>query len=197
METCERSARVPDEDLVGRCREGEEEAFSWLYERYRQRVLRTACRILRDPDEAQDAAQEIFFKVHRALTEWDPGKGSLSTWLFRLASNHAVDRFRMMRRRLRSQVPAFPDDLVLSRHSLVDDVPTPYYALMNKEKIDALRRCIRALPPLQKRLFILRYLHGMKLGEIAQSEHRSLATVKGLLFRSTHQVRRMLRNRLI
>lgn len=93
------SGDFPDKDLVQRCRDGEEEAFSELYRRYRCRVLSAAYRILRDVQEAQDATQEIFLKVHRALPGWDPERSRLSTWLYRLASNHAVDRWRSQSRR--------------------------------------------------------------------------------------------------
>ena len=62
---------LPDEDLVHRCRQGEDDAFTMLYDRYRRRVLLTAYRIIRNPEDARDATQEIFLKAYLSLRQWD------------------------------------------------------------------------------------------------------------------------------
>jgi RNA polymerase sigma-70 factor (ECF subfamily) len=182
----------PDEDLVQRCRDGEEDAFSELYRRYRCRVLSAAYRILRDPQEAQDATQEIFLKVHRALPGWEPGRSRLSTWLYRLASNHAVDRWRVQSRR-RQIFPAgqrgFAVHLPLR---VAGRVETPHDVLERKETAGRLQHCVDLLPISQRRVFILRHWHGLRLYEIARREGLHLGTVKSLLSRATQSVRRRL-----
>jgi RNA polymerase sigma-70 factor (ECF subfamily) len=179
----------PDEDLVRRWRGGEEEAFSLLYHRYRQPVLSTAYRIIRNPEEAQDATQEIFLKVYHALPGWDPGKSRLSTWLYRLAANHSIDRWRVQhRRRMWEGDTRGGDDGMLQRVAS-EPGAGPYSLLARKEMAGKLRRCIRSLPRLQRRFFVLRYLHGLRLDEIARREGRSIGTVKGLLFRACKNVR--------
>lgn len=183
----------PDEDLVTRTLGGEEEAFTQLYDRYRQRIHATVYRIIQDAAEAQDATQEVFVKLYRSLPEWNPGKARFSTWLYRLAANHAIDCWRVRRRRRESQPaeqperepgPARPsDELFLS----------PLGALEKKETIDQIRRCVDDLPELQKKIFLLRYFQDLKLEEIAEMEDCSLGTVKTSLFRATHAVRRAVR----
>ncbi len=176
---------LPDEDLVHRFRLGEDDAFAHLYARYRQRVLRTALRIVRNADDAQDATQEIFIKLYRALPGWDSGRARLSTWLYRMAANHAIDTWRARRRRMPPASSDFEPPC---------DARTPLVLLEQSEMAGEVLRCALQLPRLQKRLFLHRYFCGRPLEEIARREGRSLGTVKGLLHRATRTVRTRLRN---
>ena len=186
---------LPDEDLVRRCRSGEEDAFSQLYRRYRKPVLCTAYRIIRNAEDAQEATQEIFLKVYRSLAEWNPNKSKLSTWLYRLAANHAIDRWRTQQRRLRWEASG-PSESQDYRCHAADPRSEPLGVLERKEMASEIHRCTRRLPRLQQRLFILRHFYGFGLEEIARIEGRSLGTVKGLLFRAARTVRRRLTRRL-
>jgi RNA polymerase sigma-70 factor (ECF subfamily) len=193
----EEGSAVPDEILVERTLRGEEEAFRHLYERYRQPVFSTAYRIIRDHGEAQDATQEVFVKVYRAASSWNPRKAKFSTWLYRLASNHAIDCWRM-RRRHGEYRPA--ETLGSSGRRPGMEVSLdwlalcPERALEERERAAAIRRCVDALPRLQRRVFVLRHFMGLKLREIAEREGRPLATVKTSLYRATSLLRRELRN---
>jgi RNA polymerase sigma-70 factor (ECF subfamily) len=178
---------LPDEDLVFRFRAGDQDAFSHLYARYRRKVLMTAYRIVRNPDDAQDATQEIFLKLYRALPEWDSTRARLSTWLYRMAANHAIDCWRFQKKR-NPKVPPAEGSLSCAVRF------TPYSTLALREQLVEIERCIATLPSLQRRFFVLRYFHGMTLEEIAQSEGRSLGTVKGLLYRATRFVRRRVKS---
>ena len=183
---------VSDEDLVRRCCMGEPDAFSELYGRYRRRVLSTASRIIRNPEDAQDATQEIFLKMYRSISKWDPQRSQLSTWLYRMAANHAIDCWRVRHRRVKSEIAGDAGRTVANQLQDVDPQHAPQQVLENKELAGSVRRCIDALPQLQRRLFVLRHFHGLSLAGIAAAEHRSLGTVKGLLFRATRSVRRRL-----
>ena len=195
MESCTIALSLPDEDLVRRCRGGEEEAFSQLYQRYRRPVLSTAYRIIRNPDDAQEATQEIFLKVYRSLADWNPERSKLSTWLYRLAANHAIDRWRAQKRRLRRETPTDPSSGTFRRLSFADPRTGPQAMLEWKELTTEIRRCAQHLPSLQRRLFLLRHFCGLGLEEIAMTEGRSLGTVKGLLFRASQAVRHRLARR--
>ena len=175
-----------DEDLVERTLEGEEDAFSQLYDRYRGAVYATAYRITQNPEEAQDATQEIFIKLYRSLSGWDASKAKFSTWLYRLAANHAIDCWRSRRRRAESPLES---DEYLS--SVV--AGSQQRDLEHQEKVEEIRRCVSTLPDLQKKVFVLRYFQELKLEEIAKLEKCSLGTIKTSLFRATQAVRRRLR----
>jgi RNA polymerase sigma factor (sigma-70 family) len=183
------SAAIPDEDLVFRFRAGEEDAFSQLYTRYRQRVLATAYRIMRDPEDAQDAAQEIFLKIYHRLPEWNSERSSLSTWLYRLAANHAIDMWRARIRRCRHEVAVEHADLTAARITDETCSRTPLQYLEYEERRTVVRRWADSLPGLQRKLFFLRYFLGFSLEEIADAENRSIGTVKGSLFRAANSVK--------
>jgi RNA polymerase sigma-70 factor (ECF subfamily) len=183
---------VTDENLVESTLGGDENAFSQLYERYRRPVYSTVFRIMQNIDEAQDATQEIFVKLYRSLRSWDPEKAKFSTWLYRLAANHAIDCWRNRRRRSESQLEEAPERL-FSESPLRYAIRSPYREVETREQVQEIRRCVDTLPDLQKKVFILRYFQELKLEEIARVEDCSLGTVKTSLFRATHAVRRALR----
>ncbi len=194
MSSCGITGLINDEDLVHRCRGGEEEAFSQLYSRYRQRVFSTAYRIIRDSEDARDATQEIFLKAYRALPYWDPDKSSLSTWLFRLAANHAIDCWRSRRRRLNAEIAGEPGDTAAPGPGTSSALRSPHRLLEAKEAAGMVAQFVDGLPDLQRRFAILRYFRELSLEEIALLEGRSIGTVKGLLHRATRSVRRRLNN---
>jgi RNA polymerase sigma-70 factor, ECF subfamily len=182
-----------DEDLVARTLKREEDAFSQLYDRYRQRIYSTVYRIIQDAAEAQDATQEIFIKLYRSLADWNPQKAKFSTWLYRLAANHAIDCWRSRRRRHETQGPDEREGESWQEFAIGDAILTPFGALEQKESLARIRRCVDTLPELQKKVFLLRYFQDLKLDEIAEIEDCSLGTVKTSLFRATHSVRRAVR----
>ena len=187
------TSSISDEDLVESTLAGEENAFSQLYDRYRRPVYSTVCRIVQDSEEAQDATQEIFVKVYRSLHSWNSQKAKFSTWLYRLAANHAIDCWRVRRRRAESQMPEESVEGVLREEALGQAIRSPYHEVESKEKVGEIRRCVDSLPDLQKKVFILRYFRELKLEEIADMESCSLGTVKTSLFRATQAVRRTMR----
>ena len=187
------TSSISDEDLVESTLGGEENAFSQLYDRYRRPVYSTVCRIVQDAEAARDATQEVFVKLYRSLRSWNPGKSKFSTWLYRLAANHAIDCWRERRRRLEAQMPEDTDERLSSKHPLGEAIQSPYHQVANRETVDEIRRCVDTLPDLQKKVFVLRYFEELKLEEIAEIESCSLGTVKTSLFRATHAVRRSVR----
>ncbi len=186
---------APDEELVSRSLCGEQEAFRLLYERYWLRVFATACRILRDSEGARDAVQEIFAKVFRMLSTWNPCRAKFSTWLYRLSANHAIDIWRLQQRKTEIPLEATGSSGSSSaswRNGFGDRALCPERELVRQEKLDAIRRCVDDFPPFQKRIFVLRHFQGFKLQEIAESEGRKLTTVKATLHRATQALRRRL-----
>ncbi len=180
---------ISDEELVASTLGGDEHAFTELYERYRRSVYSTAYRITQNAQDAQDATQEVFVKLFRALAGWNPGRAKFSTWLFRMAVNHAIDGWRRRRRRPEEQFP----DRVPRENALRDAMHSPYRDVESHERLMEVRQCIDALPELQKKVFVLRFFQELKLEEIAEIEGCSLGTVKTSLFRATQTVRRVLR----
>jgi RNA polymerase sigma-70 factor (ECF subfamily) len=191
----DRGGTTSDEELVERTLRGEDDAFRLLYERYRRRVFATVRRIMRDTEDAKDAMQEIFVKVYRALSGWDPRRARFSTWLYRLAANHAIDSWRMGRRRTElpwEDMQGTGEWRLPARVRFARGGEHPDRALEREERLREIRRHVEDLPPLQRKVFVLRHFHGYKLHEIAAVEGHKLATVKTSLYRATHLIRRKL-----
>jgi RNA polymerase sigma-70 factor (ECF subfamily) len=183
---------LSDEDLVKNVLQGDKDAVSQLYERYRRVVYSMAYRIVQNAEEAQDTTQEIFLKLYRSLQSWDPRKSKFSTWVYRLAANQAIDYWRARKRRAESQLDANAVSRTLRERAVEGAGRSPFSNMEYKEQIEIVRRCVDTLPELQKKVFILRYFEELKLEEIAETERCSLGTVKSALFRATQTVRKSL-----
>ncbi len=169
-------------DLIRRCRAGDEEAFAILFDQYKNLVYKTAYLLLDSSEDAEDALQEVFLQVHRSLARFDPAKGNLTTWLYRLTVNHCLNR----RRKGRS-APLPLDDALLS--SVPHDGPSPDDQIDERE---ALRHALAQLTEKQRTLVILRYYGGLSYAEIAQVLDIPVGTVRSRL----NQATRMLRKRM-
>lgn len=191
-----RQDALSDEELVEHSLAGNDEAFRVLYDRYRRRVFATVRHIIRDPEDARDLVQEIFAKIYRSLSSWDAHRAKFSTWVYRLAANHAIDCWRSRRRNVELSLDSVevPVEARLRvPHADAAMSFQPERAFEQKERIAQIRRSVDSLPPLQRKVFFLRHFRGFKLHEIAESEGHKLATVKTSLYRATQVLRRRLR----
>jgi RNA polymerase sigma factor (sigma-70 family) len=185
---------LSDECLVEIILDGDEDAFTQLYKRYRSKVYSIAFRIIHDPGEAEDAAQEIFVKLYRSLPQWNAKKSKLSTWIYRLSVNHSIDCCRVCSRRAESQLPENNANPIFQLCGTGYSTCSPFKAIKNKEEISLIQRHIEKLPDLQRRTFIGRYFKELKLVEIAEKERLNIGAVKSSLYRATHVVRRVFIN---
>ena len=83
----------PDRGVLARVAEGDVESFGVLVERHQERLIRLCERMLGEPEEARDAAQEVFLKAFRKAGSFRP-RGRVYTWLYRIAVNHCLNRLR-------------------------------------------------------------------------------------------------------
>ena len=88
------SSAVSDAELMVRVARGDEQAFAVVYDRFADRVYGLVRRVLRDPAQAEEVAQEIFVEAWRQARRYDPSRGSVATWLLTLSHRRAVDRVR-------------------------------------------------------------------------------------------------------
>ena len=183
---------LTDESLVKIFLDGDEDAFTQLFERYRVRIYIVAIQIIRNPEEAQDATQEIFIKIYRSLDTWNVQRSELSKWIYRVAVNHCIDHLRFCSRRIESQLLRNNADLILQVYATDNSAHSPFMALKNKEEIGLIRRYIQKLPDLQKNTFIGRYFKDLNLVEIAELENCNVGAAKSALHRATLAVRHIL-----
>jgi len=186
------SNSLTDEILVKIFLDGDEDAFTQLYERYRLRIYIIAFQIIQNPEDAKDVTQEIFIKIYQSLDKWNVQKSKLSKWIYRVAVNHCIDYLRFRSRRVESKLLRNNSDLILQVYATDNSAYSPFMTLRNKEEISLIRRYIEKLPDLQKKTFIGRYFKELNLGEIAELERCNVGAVKSALHRATHAVRHIL-----
>ena len=186
------SSALADEILVKIFLDGDEDAFTQLFERYRLRIYIIAFQIIRNSEDAKDVTQEIFIKIYRSLDKWNVQKSKLSKWIYRVAVNHCIDYLRFCFRRIESQLLRNNADLILQVYATDNSAHSPFMAVKNKEEIGLIRRCIEKLPDLQKRTFIGRYFKDLNLVEIAELENCNVGAAKSALHRATLAVRQIL-----
>src|ERR1044071_3067324 len=83
---------LSDEDVMERLRNGHPDALPILFDRFYRLVLRIASRILRDPGEAEDVMQDVFFELFNKAAQFDPAKGSAKTWILQYAYHRSLSR---------------------------------------------------------------------------------------------------------
>jgi RNA polymerase sigma-70 factor (ECF subfamily) len=169
-----------DGQLVAEALAGRGEAFGTLVERYERAVYHLCLRTMRDTEEAQDCAQEAFFKAFRSLRTFKPG-AKFSTWIFSIAYHACCDR---LARRKRFTGDELPDNADLG--------PGPAQVVEQREEATALRAAIDALPEKYRAVITLYHLQGRQYEEIAEVLDLPMGTVKTHLFRAKDLLRKTL-----
>lgn len=166
---------------LDQARAGDRKAFGHLVEAYQRPVINLTYRMLGNPEEAADAAQEAFLRAYTRLHQYNPDH-KFSTWLFSIANHHCIDRLRKRR------VTMLPIDESPLAFSLDSDAPQPEEYLLTKERSQELQAMLDQLEPEYRTPLILRYWHEYSYQEIADTMEISLAAVKSRLFRARQKL---------
>ncbi len=162
-----------DEQLVERIRTEGSLAFTPLYHRYKHRVYAYCYRLLKHPQNAEDAAQETFLKIHRSLHQLD-SSSSLQAWIFTIARNEAFTTLR--RTRPWEDIDDVTED--------VWDDQTPLDRVVARERSEILQHCLGLLRPAYREILILREYEQLSYTEIASVTNLSESAVKSALFKA-------------
>ena len=154
--------------------------FDEVYKEFQPKIQRFLCRLV-GPDEAEDLTQEVFLKISQALPEFR-GDSTLSTWVYRIASNSALDRLRGRASRRFLEVP------LTSEQRLADALPGAEHRVFRQEMRQCLDRFIEKLPPNYRSVFVLSEYEELSNPEIAAALGISLDAVKIRM----HRARRLL-----
>ncbi|MDH3403328.1 MAG: sigma-70 family RNA polymerase sigma factor [Acidobacteriota bacterium] len=178
-----------DAELVAEALKGREECFGDLVSRYQGPLVNYLYRMVRQPGEAHDLAQDVFIKIYQALDRYDP-QYKFSTWLFRIAQNAAIDRIR--KRRVSMVSMDRPSDDDEGPWEFAGHDPDPYRDARNRERGDAIQSAIDALPWEYRELIVMRHYGELSYEEIAQAKGMPLGTVKNKLFRGRQMLKESL-----
>ena len=168
--------------LVEQAKSGNEKAFASLMNRYRDSIYFMLLKMVNNPYDAEDLTIEAFGKAFRNIESYAP-KFAFSTWLFKIATNNCVDFIR------KKQVSPAPLDYLQENLDNVtvniqSDLPDPEEALINHQKIAALKVIVSQLKPRYKTLIELRYYKEYSYEEISSELNLPIGTVKAQLYRA-------------
>ena len=176
-----------EKELILLLQQGDESAFETILRLYEKKVYTLCRRMCGNDEDAQEAAQDAFLSLWRSAKSFR-GDASLSTWLYRLATNACID---LLRRNKRGGERVSLDDEETTLE-LVDESPLPEQALERKETQRLVEKGLAALPEDYRAILLLREAEGLSYAEIAEAMHMELGTVKSRISRG----RVLLRNYL-
>ena len=181
-----------DEQLVRSSLDGDRGAFEVLVRRHQKGLVNHLFHLTGRKEVAVDLAQEVFLKVYCSLASFD-SRYRFTTWLYRIASNSAIDHFRKKRPNTLSLTRDRRDDAHGAvERDLAGDGPSPLEVLRYRELQDRVNTEVAALPTGYRELILLRHRRQCRYDEIARITGLPIGTVKNRIFRAREFLRRRL-----
>ena len=166
-------SNAEDAALMRRIVEADETALGALYDRWIRSLYSLVLHLLKDPDEAEDVVEAIFWQAWKKSDSYDPSRGAVSTWLLTIGRRKALDRLRAKKRS--------KEDTVLGDFSFADipsGAPDPSSEVEGLELRERVRAALNELPNEQREVLELGYFSGLSQTEIAEATGQPLGTVK-------------------
>lgn len=183
---------MTETELVARARDGDSDAFARLVEDNQNRVYSLALRMVKNPDDAADLAQEAFLAAWRGLDHFQ-GSSAFSTWLYRLTSNACIDFLRREKRRRNAGTVLYLDaDEENGTLDLPDGESDPHRLLEQQEVREQISAGMDALSEEHRKVLALREISGLSYAEIGDLLGLEEGTVKSRISRARLTLRKNL-----
>ncbi len=186
-----------DKVLMARIAEGDEVALRELIEKHQGIVYGTIAKMLDDPAEANDLAQQVFIRIYKAAPAYQP-KARFRTWMFTIVQNLVFNEHRRRRRATIVSLNQEPDETGIKAEMDLPDTKNlpPDEGALQKEMLQQVDRAILALPYQQRLAVVLRRYDEFSYEEIAAILKTSVPSTKSLLFRARETLRTVLKDYL-
>jgi RNA polymerase sigma-70 factor (ECF subfamily) len=186
--------RDSDAATMRRAAAGDEAAFTYLAEKYHRPIIHFLFRMVRNQAIAEELAQEVFLRVYRSRQSYR-AEAKFTTWLYRIATNLAVNHARDTRNERAGQNVYLdaPDDETGARPDVADGELSAEESLLRQERMKAIRAQVMALPERQRMAVLMHKYQGMDYREIGEVLKLSESAVKSLLFRAYQSLRETLK----
>jgi RNA polymerase sigma-70 factor (ECF subfamily) len=186
-----------DYALLRKVSQGNERAFAELMQRHQDRVYRLALRLLRQAQEAEDAAQEVFLKAYQNAGGFTP-TGTVSAWLNRITANHCLNllRSRNIKKEVSWEDLSSPSGSTGDFAGVADEACNPLNLVTGKECAAQIQQALAGLPENQRQALVLKRFGDFSYQEIGEIMGLSASAVDGLIKRARQNLRQVLREYL-
>jgi RNA polymerase sigma-70 factor, ECF subfamily len=182
--------------LVRRCIVGDAAAWEEIVQTYNRRIYNICYRFAGSPDDAEDLTQEVFIKMYRTLSSYDPSKGAFVTWVTTITRNLLVDHFRKTKQdRITDSIDAAPSDREDAQplsEQIQDQSAPPDVHVRSREVGETVHAALGKLSPELREAVILRDLQDFDYREIAAVLKVPEGTVKSRINRGRAELARLL-----
>lgn len=184
---------MSDQEIIRALQQKSETAFRTLVDQYKDRMYNTCLGLLQNPEEAEEAAQDVFIEVYKSVGKFR-GDAKLSTWMYRIATTKSLERIRKQKTQKRfaffQSLTAGDKDYETTRHATFEH---PGVLLEHKEQAQTLFSTIKTLPENQRIAFTLHKVEGLPYQEIAEVLGTSVSSVESLMFRARKSLQQKLK----
>jgi RNA polymerase sigma-70 factor (ECF subfamily) len=173
---------------------GDDSAFEYLVQKYRRPMVNFMFRMAHNNAAAEDLAQEVFLRVYRSRESYE-ASAKFTTWLYRIATNLAVNHARDTRHERPENTVSLdePDEENGHTLDLPDRTPSAEEAIVRRERVAAIRQRVQALPERQRIAVVMHKYQQMEYRQIADVLKLSESATKSLLFRAYETLREQLK----
>lgn len=190
-----RPGETGDAEMMLRLKAGELQCFDFLMNKYRRPIVHFMFRMVHNQAVAEEMAQEVFLRVYRSRETYR-AEAKFSTWLYRIATNLAVNHARDTRneRTAPKLLLDEPDPETGSPHDVADSTPTVEADLLRQERLKAIKQHVLALPERQRMAVLMHKYQDMDYKAIGSVLKLSESATKSLLFRAYQTLRERLKD---
>jgi RNA polymerase sigma-70 factor (ECF subfamily) len=195
-QSADRADSVSDAIAVERTLAGERDAYRVLVERHSRNVYRLAYRMTGNTHDAEEVVQEAFLRAYQKLHQF-AGQANFGTWVYRIASNYAIDRMRQRgsedAKRQQPSRGAVEDGLTVDPITTVPDAaPSPERLAESAQLAMRMKQALETLTPAERTAIVMRHWEGCAIEEIAAVLHSSSNATKNTVFRAVSKLRKAL-----